>query len=278
MSEIFKAIYKSDYLISGGGSLLQDATSLKSLIYYLLVICIALFLRKKVIIFAQGIGPINNPIGQQLTKTILRFCNYLSVRDIKSYELLKSWGINADLVCDPIFSTKIEEPQKNPVVAVQLRDYKTVTKDFIDRLAQKIIQEFPNKSIEIFSFQDSIDLERCNQLANAIKMLSPDSNVAVFNELSDEDVIEKISKAEYLIAMRFHAIIVGLLSSVKTLGINYDIKVEKLATEFNIPILHLQKDFNDEFKQLKEQDLTTIQAQISIKNFNWEGFEKAINN
>jgi polysaccharide pyruvyl transferase WcaK-like protein len=202
----------------------------------------------------------------------------LSVRDIKSYELLKSWGINADLVCDPIFSTKIEEPQKNPVVAVQLRDYKTVTKDFIDRLARKIIQEFPNKSIEIFSFQDSIDLERCNQLANAIKMLSPDSNVAVFNELSDEDVIEKISKAEYLIAMRFHAIIVGLLSSVKTLGINYDIKVEKLATEFNIPILHLQKDFNDEFKQLKEQDLTTIQAQISIKNFNWEGFEKAINN
>ena len=278
MFDIFNAISKSDYLISGGGSLLQDATSLKSLIYYLLVIFMALLLRKKVIIFAQGIGPINNPIGQFLTKSILKHCTYLSVRDIKSYELLKSWGSDAELVCDPIFSTKIEEKEKSPVVAVQLRDYKTVTKDFIDRLAQKIVQEFPNNSVEIYSFQDSIDLERCKQLENAIKMLNPDCKTTVYNELSDEEVINNISKVEYLIAMRFHAIIVGLLSSVKTLGINYDIKVEKLAKEFDIPLLHLQKDFKNEFNKLKEQDLTRIQAQISIKNFNWDGFDRTINN
>ena len=44
-------ISKSDCLISGGGSLLQDVTSLKSLFYYLVIIFIALFFRKKVIIF-----------------------------------------------------------------------------------------------------------------------------------------------------------------------------------------------------------------------------------
>ena len=36
--DIIGAISKSDFLISGGGSLLQDTTSLKSLIYYLFVI------------------------------------------------------------------------------------------------------------------------------------------------------------------------------------------------------------------------------------------------
>ena len=35
---IFKNIKNSDILISGGGSLLQDVTSLKSLVYYCLII------------------------------------------------------------------------------------------------------------------------------------------------------------------------------------------------------------------------------------------------
>ena len=69
-TNIIGAISKSDVLISGGGSLLQDVTSIKSLIYYLLVIFIALFLKKTVIIFAQGIGPINSLLGNILTKII----------------------------------------------------------------------------------------------------------------------------------------------------------------------------------------------------------------
>ena len=51
---VVKELLRCNYLISGGGSLLQDVTSNKSLIYYLGVIAVALFFRKKVIIFAQG--------------------------------------------------------------------------------------------------------------------------------------------------------------------------------------------------------------------------------
>ena len=160
LKDITNAIYKSDYLISGGGSLLQDTTSLKSLIYYLLIIFIAQILGKKVIIFAQGIGPINSKIGIFLTKLLLKRCNYVSVRDLKSFELLKSWGIESELLCDPIFSTKIQDDiEKEEKVAIQLRDFKTMNEDFIDRLAQKVSQEFSDKHIEIYSFQDAIDLE-----------------------------------------------------------------------------------------------------------------------
>ena len=55
------ALSKCDILVSGGGSLLQDATSVKSLFYYLWVIFMAQFYKKQVLIFAQGIGPHSPP-------------------------------------------------------------------------------------------------------------------------------------------------------------------------------------------------------------------------
>ena len=90
-------IKKSDVLISGGGSLLQDVTSLKSLIYYLWIICVALWYKKTVIIFAQGIGPIRNRIAQFITAKVLKKCEYVSVRDDKSQKMLEWYGIKSDL-------------------------------------------------------------------------------------------------------------------------------------------------------------------------------------
>lgn len=275
--DIIGAIAKSDVLVSGGGSLLQDVTSLKSLIYYLLIIFIGLFLRKKVIIFAQGIGPINNPAGEFLTKNIIKHCDYISVRDEKSLQLLKKWGIEADLVCDPIFSTTIEPVEKENTVAVQLRDFRTMNEDFIDRLAQKISKEFPNKNIEIFSFQDSIDLDVCKKFEKAINMLNPDIKTTLYTNLTNDEIISKLSKAKYLVVMRFHAIIVGLLAKSKILAINYDIKVEKIAKEFNLPLIDLKKEFSNQFEILKNENIEEISAKVCTKTFDWSGFNRIIN-
>ena len=46
-------------LISGGGSLLQDVTSTKSLRYYLAIINIAALFKKRIMIYSQGLGPLN---------------------------------------------------------------------------------------------------------------------------------------------------------------------------------------------------------------------------
>ena len=57
---LLRAIREADLVISGGGSLLQDVTSKRSLAYYLSVIAAAKWKRKKVMLFAQGIGPIRS--------------------------------------------------------------------------------------------------------------------------------------------------------------------------------------------------------------------------
>ena len=270
-------IYKSDCLISGGGSLLQDVTSFKSLIYYLLIIFIALIFRKKVIIFAQGIGPIKSTIGQILTKFLLKHCSFISVRDKKSQDLLSKWGIKSELVCDPVFSTQIDNIEKDGSISVQLRDFKSLTEDFIDRLALKIFTEFKNIPVKIIPFQHSVDIDVCKRFEKSLKLLEPDANISVLENLTDEEITETISKSEYLIAMRFHAIIAGLITQTKTLGINYDIKVEKLCKEYMIPYIELDKNFKNEFFELKNINLDTISMKIKETKFNWQGFEKAIN-
>ena len=95
--KILKTLISSDILISGGGSLLQDSTSAKSLIYYLLIIFLAEIFRKKVIIFAQGIGPINNKILFNITMNLLKNAYYITLRDTNSLNILKTSGINAKI-------------------------------------------------------------------------------------------------------------------------------------------------------------------------------------
>lgn len=103
LPNLLKTISDSEILISGGGSLLQDVTSLKSLLYYSFVLFSALVMRKDVIIFAQGIGPLNRRISKLLVKSILQHAKFVSVRDEKSQALLADWNINAKLVNDPVF-------------------------------------------------------------------------------------------------------------------------------------------------------------------------------
>lgn len=254
MLKFWNSIKECDVLVSGGGSLLQDVTSLKSLIYYLGVIYTALFLRKKVIIFAQGIGPINSKIGQILTKFALKNCEKISVRDKKSQELLTSWNINSKLVHDPILDLDLPQKNQKGNVGIQLRNYPTLTEDFLKALAKEIVKRFSDKKIKILSFQDTLDLPVCEKFASMLR--KDNMQVEVLSNLSINDVFDKVSELEYMIGMRFHAIVVAIKSGVKTLAINYDIKVKKLAHEFNLPIIELeQREFSEAFDKLTNDSI-----------------------
>ena len=250
MLNFWKDLREADILISGGGSLLQDVTSVKSLIYYLGVIYSALILGKKVEIFAQGIGPINSKIGQILTRIALKFARKISVRDKKSQEFLTKWNIKSELVNDPILDLEIPNKNKKGVVGIQLRAYPTLTDKFLNNLADEIVKHFSSKRVQLISLQDSIDLEVCEKFAHYLRIKGFDGDIEILNNLSINQVFECISNLEYLVAMRFHANVVGLKAGIKTLAINYDIKVKKLAEQYNLPLIELkQNDMDKEFNQ-----------------------------
>ncbi len=243
MFGFLKSLAETDILISGGGSLLQDATSLKSLIYYLGVIFCALIFRKKVIIFAQGIGPINSKIGRFLTKIILKKANEITVRDVKSKELLESWKIESKVVKDPVFELELKPKNVKNIVGIQLRDCKQIQENpiFLKNLAQQIAEKFKTQEIHIISLHDSYDKDICHQFALYLKE-SGIQKVKIFENLSLDSAISCLSELEYLVAMRFHANVIGIKSKVKVAAINYDPKVEKLSKEYGIPLIEIEND------------------------------------
>ena len=276
--KVLLKLFQCDVLFSGGGSLLQDVTSLKSLFYYLFVINIALFFRKKVIIFAQGIGPINNPFGRWLTRNTLKKCSLVTVRDEKSLFLMRGWGIKADLVCDPLFDLEMYKYSPSNKVGVQLRGFKTLKENLLVKLAEQINKEFSDKEIEIYSFQDGLDLEVCKRFEAILRLINPIIQTTLIYNQTSQEILDKISKLEYMVAMRFHANLVALKYGIKTLAVCYDEKVEKLATEAKIPYVSMlaNEDYDTLFAQLKTLDSKQLTDFSASKHFDWLKIEELL--
>ena len=270
---VINAIKKSDVLFSGGGSLLQDKTSLKSLLYYLFIIFCALFFKKEVVIFAQGIGPIKNIFARQMTKQALKNCNIVTVRDDGSLFLVRGWGIPAQKVCDPIWNIQTPPNFQKNKIGVQLRKDKFLNIAFLESLAEGISKNFKDYDVEIFSYQDSFDLEICKQFKNILIQKIPFCNIKIHSNLNNDEIIEKTADLKYMIAMRFHACLLALKYGIKTIAINYDIKVKTLAQEFSIPCMELTNPSVEAcfgaLKQLSREEILekTNQKQLDLSMF-----------
>lgn len=278
MIKVLFSILKCDIFISGGGSLLQDATSLKSLIYYLLLLNIAIFSRKKIIIFAQGLGPFKNKKGAFWVKNTLKKCTYISVRDKKSQYLLKKWKINSDLVCDPFFDIPLPERKSEGIIGIQLRKTKNLNINYLKELAKYCAKHFSDKKFELYSFQDSLDLDICKQFGEFLSENNV-TNYEIISKKTPYEMIDYVSKADYMIAMRFHAVLTAARFGIKTLAISYDMKVEKFAREFSIPCLNMKSDdnFEEAFDKLKRIDQKLLLEKANEKQFNWQHIEELTN-
>ena len=273
-------IKNADVLISGGGSLLQDATSIKSLLYYLFVIAVALFYKKDVIIFAQGIGPLKNFIGRLLTKMLLKRCKYITVRDEKSLFLLRGWKLNPELVSDPVWNIDIKESVSMKRIGIQLRSWKGLSQKYLMALAREVATSFADFEIYIYSFQEALDLSLCNHFEAQLKLVNPNLKTKVLNNLTIDETIQSFANIDYLIGMRYHACLLALKYGIPTLALSYDIKVDKIAQRFGLPCSHLDASENISalITEMKNLNRTELRNKASSCRFDFSNVIKAIDN
>lgn len=277
--KIVKKMSKSDVLISGGGSLLQDVTSIRSLIYYLLIIFLGNLFCKRVIIFAQGIGPIKNKITQYITKNLLKKVNLITVRDKRSLDLVTSWGLKAELVNDPVWGINLKPTIPRNKIGIQLRDWKYMSDEFFINLVRKVANEFADKEICIYSLQDRQDKEICMRFENYLHLENPKVKTKLYYGLNINEIIKNMSNLEYFIAMRYHSIMIAAKYGIKTLAINYDPKVESLAKFLKIPYINFENysDFDEYFNKMRSLSRRSMLLKTHQKNFSFDIFKKEIN-
>ncbi len=93
---ILREIKKADTVVFGGGTLLQNDTSARSLAYYLFILRCAKAFGKKTELWGNGIGDIKGRAFRRTVAKAIEACSYVGVRDKRSFsrvaELLSEFG------------------------------------------------------------------------------------------------------------------------------------------------------------------------------------------
>lgn len=243
VSTVVDAIKDCDLFISGGGSLLQDATSFKSLVYYLLVIAIAKRNRCKVMVLGQGIGPLRRGISRRLTARTLSNLDMITVRDAQSTDLLRQIGVKGriEVTADPTLildPCPTEESARlmaeaglsdgDDVVAVSLRRWPETPE--LEAAVSKSLAELADKlpaKLLLVAMQTPDDGELARQMAEAVGR--PDKVFVQPQPWTANQLLGVLGRCRLVVAMRLHALIFAAAVGVPSLGIKYDPKVEQFV-------------------------------------------------
>jgi polysaccharide pyruvyl transferase CsaB len=241
--DILKVLRKSQAFIWGGGSLMQDVTSLASPLYYASLMAWAQKLGLKTIAWAQGIGPLNHPLTKWVTKQVLWGCEDISVRDQASAQLLESWRISPTIAPDPVWALhSLSVPNlitvPNPRVAVCLRPHPQLTPQRLQSLTDALIefQQQAQTSIVLIPFQvmqdEAIALSISAQLPGPYQIISRDN---------PQELKGLFREVEMVIGMRYHSLIMAASEGCHCFALSYDPKVSQLMTQINLTGWELEK-------------------------------------
>ncbi|MDY6807332.1 MAG: polysaccharide pyruvyl transferase CsaB [Cyanobacteriota bacterium] len=234
---VLKALRRSDVFIWGGGSLIQDATSIASPIYYCGLMGLAQQLGLKTIAWAQGIGPLNAKISRFFAKGCFSNCTQVSTRDVRSAGLLAEWGVPFIFAPDPVWALEGSAVPglwslPAPRVAVTLRSHPLLTASRLAILTKALIdfQKATETFILLLPFQPSIDLK----IAEDIYKKMPD--VSKVLTLEEPGMLRGVFQGvEMAIGMRFHSLIMAAAAECRCFAISYDPKVSQLMEDLEMP-------------------------------------------
>jgi polysaccharide pyruvyl transferase CsaB len=241
LGPVIQALQRSDALIWGGGSLLQDATSLQNPLYYSGLMVLARWLGLKTIAWGQGIGPLDHPLSRQLGRFALKGCTATSVRDSGSAAWLDRWKLSGVQAPDPVWALAAE-PVKGlwelsaPRVAVALRPHPGLTAARLEQFTQALsaFQTATNTCILLVPFQPVKDLPIAEYIQP--RLPGPSKIYTLDNPRQLKGLFRGV---EMTIGMRFHALIMAAAEGCRCFAISYDPKVSSLMTDLDLPGIDL---------------------------------------
>lgn len=242
---ISRELADADLFISGGGSLLQDVTSSRSVPYYLGLVTLAKAMKKPVFFYAQGIGPLNLRFSRFLVKTIGNRVDTITVRDAPSLELLKLIGVTKPkmhVVADPAFGLKscygqgkgrdlLEAcgipSEGRPLVMVSVRPWLAVP-GYLQAVASACddLVKMHGAVIVYVPFHKAQDTAICQA---CIELMQERAYLWDYMT-SPWEMLSVMEDVDLVIGMRYHALVFAVATATPFVALSYDPKVDGLLS------------------------------------------------
>lgn len=233
---------KSLLYANGGGSLIQDVTSHRSLWFYLFTLAAARRLGCRVMMYGCGIGPIQSPGNRKrAAKTINKSVDTITLRDQSSLEELASLGVDRPriiLAADPAVSLPAAPPEEAEAVLEQAglrpregQRYLGVTvrpwpgfEDKLSVFAQAIDHTYETHGLlpVFIPIEGRQDVAAEKQVAALLQKAPP---TVLPPCPSSELAIALSARMDVALSMRLHALIFAAARGVPLVGVVYDPKV-----------------------------------------------------
>lgn len=237
---IMREIRRTRLLVFGGGTLLQDKTSLRSLRYYAWILRAAAKRGKKIYVYANGVGPLTKPQSRKLVLRALSSAECVSVRENSSADALTAAGIAAEKIrisADPAFlidpptAEEIAEAKASLGIdgeyfAVSLRDFAGRDERFTSEIARAVRDiAIRHELVPVFvAMQDGADRElSMNVFEESI------GSAVMAPPLDTHATLAVLAGARFTLGMRLHSVILSACVNTPSIALSYDPKVDALC-------------------------------------------------
>ena len=229
-----RAMGRARLFISGGGTLLQDVTSRRSLQFYLFSIRMAKKRRCAVQLYGCGVGPLRRDSSRKRTADTLNACaDIITVRDADSAALLEEIGVKKPLIltaADPALSLSSPPGERERCVGFALRDWPGFWSHVPD-----------------FAATVRYAYEKY-RLRPVLLCLAPEDRTAarsVCASLGDVPVSVSVDprragRMSLIVSMRLHGLVFALRDGIPAAGVSYDPKVSAFCREMGLPVAALE--------------------------------------
>lgn len=205
----------------------------------------------KVALLSVGAGPIDSPLSKFFFKGVLNRVDYRSYRDAISSGLMRSFGIKGShpVLPDLVYSLRLPAPKPapagttrvvvgaNPVPFFDGRYWPTPDPSRYEDYCRKFARfaewlDETGHSVLFFPTQMRADVLTIGDIRRAMNGHSQSLNLLPGRPIQTlEDLVSEISRADLVVANRYHGILISLMMNKPVLGIAYHEKSRALLEQ-----------------------------------------------